>query len=148
MIIMPSQIQTPKKNSVGKVIRKAAFFTLLATTTPALLNAQVQQIWFPKDSTGGNIKIAKLVYIEQKKEANQIPATIEFVGGFQISIFQNDIYKKLKINDDITLSISEQKLLFQKTFVENDKYVFFYTPPVDYGGVRVYLGGLNVFKKK
>ena len=96
------------------------------------------------------MKSGFIVYKYQKKKNNQAPAIIEFVGAFEVLIPKNPI-QDLKINEDIYLCISEQKILRQENgpiFIENEKYVFFYADPLYFDGIMTSKGILSIYRKK
>jgi len=134
----------PKNHHLKAFIRKTVLIGALATTT--LLSAQdFKQIPFSKDSTMGSHFLRD--YIDRKKELNQTPSTLEFVGKFEGKI---NAYKNIKLTDEITLSVSDQKKILQEIFFyENDNYIFRYIPP-QYSKVEHIMwfpGNLDVFKK-
>lgn len=143
--IIPSQ-SSSKKRSIGAFARTAALATGLALVSSSALNAQIKQIWFPKDSSQVIFKYLRSSYSSDKKEMNQTPDSIEFLGGFEIDIPKYP-RANIKLNESISISAAEQKDCFVNPFVENDKHVFFYSPPVYMDGIKVYPGGLDVFKK-
>ena len=128
--------------STGNFIRKAVLISALALATPAFLNAQAKQIFFPSDSTSA-AKLISSLYSAKKKQANQTPATLEFIGGFEAYIEQ---YPKnaLKLTDDFSLTIEDQKSLRREPWLETDTHVLLYIFEIKGN----YLGSLYVFKKK
>ncbi|MFA6907717.1 MAG: hypothetical protein WC263_02725 [Candidatus Micrarchaeia archaeon] len=122
-----------RRPRVVSAIRNAVLFGAVAA--PMLLNAQIKQISFPKDSSEFNM--GKRWYATFKQDRGQSPAAITFVGNFSEVYIPNHPRKELKVNDDIILNIDVQKAL-QKypTIAETANYVFIYAPEID--GVSIH----------
>jgi len=138
---------SPAKHSIGAFARTAALATGLALVSSAALNAQVKQTLFPKDTSNPIVKFYHLHYPLDKKRMNQVPDSLEFLGEFEINISKYP-YKDIKLNENISISIAEQKELPIYRFVENDKYVLFYAHPDVINEYQILPGRLYVFKKK
>ena len=145
--ITTEKTASSQKHQFGSFVRKTVLVGTFVLATSSLLNAQVKQILFPKDSLNQGIKFTRALYLADKRQSNQTPAPLEFVGSFEGGI-SKDPHTKLKLNNDIALSVAEQKALLQKPFFENDTHVFFYVTPKELDGVLIFNGSLDVFKKK
>ena len=140
---------------IGFLALKAA--SAIAQVTP------VTQIEFPDDSVAMGFFCS--AYAEQMKKANKTPATLDFIGTFEVFIPTNPS-AELKIrdscnNDTITLNAAEQRQLLQEPrplFVENGTYLFAYNLPqyvnetgcfnTTGDGDLIQQGRLKAFKKK
>lgn len=147
----------------GSFARRMVLIGLLALSTASAIKAQVTQIEFADDSVAMGFFCS--AYAEQMKKASQTPATLEFIGTFEVFIPINPS-SELKIrdscnNDTITLNAAEQKQLLQEPrplFVENGTYLFTYILPqylnstglfnTTGDGDLIQQGRLKVFKKK
>jgi len=133
----------PQKH-IGKFMRKAILVSTLAMSIPSLHAQDLKQILFQKDSA--NSKFVYSLYLNNKNEAHQTPDILEFLGEFEGAISKYS-YKEIKLIDQVTLSIADQKAIANSAWFENDKYVFFYVSPKYMDGIKVIPGWLDVFKK-
>ena len=136
------------KRRPGRFIRSVVLTTALFV--PLALNAQLKQVGSPGDTISNvgshlGVKAVRFFYEYTKKNAGQEPASLVYVGTFSIEV-PIARYIRLKINDSITLSSDDLKVLRKEKLFENNKYVVFLSQQVMDGVVLP--GLITLFKKK